>query len=183
MAKGWDYRSGDWNLICDVCSKKVKASTTKERWDGFRVCPSCFETRQPLDFIRVRQDKISVEFTRSQQTDTFVPINWTSYPNETITIDEVVSKDVGKTVPNDFIVTSSFIDESLGTQYLAAAPLGGSGTSGGYTNELYLSETVTVSLGRTVSPSDTLTISESVSITHIYNQSLGSQALAVITLG
>ena len=71
MAKGWDYKSGDWNLVCDVCSKKVKASTTKERWDGFRVCTSCFETRQPLDFIRSRQDKISVEFTRSQQTNIY----------------------------------------------------------------------------------------------------------------
>jgi hypothetical protein len=58
------YISGDWNLTCDVCSKKVKASISKKRWDGFQVCPDCWEERQPLDFIRARIDKITVPFQR-----------------------------------------------------------------------------------------------------------------------
>ena len=25
MAKDWTYKSGQWNLVCDVCGKKIKA--------------------------------------------------------------------------------------------------------------------------------------------------------------
>ncbi len=60
MSRGWDYKSGDWLVICDSCSAKIKASKSKERWDGFRVCPDCWEPRHPIDFIRARADKISV---------------------------------------------------------------------------------------------------------------------------
>jgi len=64
MANDWSYISGDWNIICDVCSRKIKASKSKKRWDGFIVCPECYEPRHSLDFIRARADKISVPFTR-----------------------------------------------------------------------------------------------------------------------
>ena len=74
MSRGWIYVSGDWNLLCDVCAKKIKASKSKERWDGFRVCHACFEPRHPMDFIRARTDKITVPFTRPQPTDTFVGV-------------------------------------------------------------------------------------------------------------
>lgn len=29
------YISGQWNVICDVCGKKIKAGKAKQRWDGF----------------------------------------------------------------------------------------------------------------------------------------------------
>ena len=58
------FLSGSWNVTCDVCSKKIKASDAKQRWDGFIVCPDDFENRHPQDFVRARQDKISVPFTR-----------------------------------------------------------------------------------------------------------------------
>ena len=64
MSNNWYYTSGSWNLLCDSCNKKIKAHESKLRWDGFQVCPSCFETRQPQDFVRARQDKISVPYTR-----------------------------------------------------------------------------------------------------------------------
>lgn len=73
MSKGWTYKSGDWNIICDSCGVKTKASKTRQRWDGFQVCPSCWEPRQSLDFIRARQDKISVPFTRPGD-DAYLPI-------------------------------------------------------------------------------------------------------------
>ncbi len=72
MSRGWNYNSGDWWIRCDVCNRKVKASETKERWDGFRVCPDDFEVRHPQDFIRARQDKISVPFSRGNPDDNFV---------------------------------------------------------------------------------------------------------------
>lgn len=58
------YVAGDWNLTCDVCSKKIKASESKQRWDGFIVCEDDYEQRHPQDFVRTRQDKINVPFTR-----------------------------------------------------------------------------------------------------------------------
>lgn len=65
------YIPGDFNLICDVCSKKIKASESKLRWDGLRVCPTDYEERQPQDFVRARQDKISVPFSRPRPPDVF----------------------------------------------------------------------------------------------------------------
>ena len=82
MSKTWTYRSGDWNCICDVCSIKVKASKTKQRWDGLVVCPSCYEHRHPQDFIKVRQDKITVPFLRPRPEDTFTNID---YQGDTLT--------------------------------------------------------------------------------------------------
>jgi hypothetical protein len=82
MSKGWVYKSGDWNLVCDVCSKKIKASTSRKRWDGYQVCSDCWEPRHSLDFIRARMDKISVPFTRPQPTDTFVPTACTIFTRQ-----------------------------------------------------------------------------------------------------
>lgn len=66
------YKSGDWNLICDVCSSKIKASKSKHRWDGFIVCPSCYETRHPQDFLRSKADKQSVPYSRPRPADVYV---------------------------------------------------------------------------------------------------------------
>ena len=79
MSKGWSYVSGDWNLLCDVCAKKIKASESKKRWDGFIVCKEDYEQRHPMDFIRSRADKISVPFTRPQPEDQFVVVNYIQY--------------------------------------------------------------------------------------------------------
>ena len=79
MSKGWDYKSGDWLVICDSCSKKIKASKSKERWDGFRVCSECWEPRHPMDFIRARADKISVPFTRPQPADVFIDVPYVTF--------------------------------------------------------------------------------------------------------
>ena len=78
MSRGWNYVSGDWNVVCDSCSLKTKASKTKERWDGFRVCPDCWEPRQSLDFIRAKPDKIRVPFTRPQPDDSFVDVGYST---------------------------------------------------------------------------------------------------------
>jgi hypothetical protein len=71
MAKNY-YRSGDNNLTCDVCGKKMKASETRQRWDGFQVCRDDWEERQPQDFVRARNDKISVPVVRPQAPTPFV---------------------------------------------------------------------------------------------------------------
>ena len=63
MSKNY-FLSGSFNLTCDVCSKKIKASDAKQRWDGLIVCPSDFEHRHPQDYVRAKTDKITVPYTR-----------------------------------------------------------------------------------------------------------------------
>lgn len=76
MATEWNYASGDWWIICDVCGKKIRATTSKQRWDGLIVCPEDWETRHSLDFIRTYTDKISVPFSRPEPTDQFVDVTF-----------------------------------------------------------------------------------------------------------
>lgn len=71
------FVSGDWNVTCDCCSVKTKASKVKERWDGFIVCAECWEPRQSLDFLKARSDKISVPFTRPIPPLVFTSVSYT----------------------------------------------------------------------------------------------------------
>jgi len=73
------YTSGEWNLICDVCGKKIKSGRSRHRWDGFVVCEDDYETRHPQDFVRARQDKISVPFTRPRPPDVFTVVLYDLY--------------------------------------------------------------------------------------------------------
>ncbi len=68
------YKSGEWNVTCDRCSKKVKAGIIKKEWTGFLVCPNCFEMRHPQDFVRTRQDKITVPESRPIPTLVFTTV-------------------------------------------------------------------------------------------------------------
>jgi len=77
MVKNY-FVSGEWNLICDVCSIKYKANRSKQRWDGFIVCPNCYEQRHPQDFIKTKQDKITVPYIRPP-SDTFVTVGYLTY--------------------------------------------------------------------------------------------------------
>ena len=81
---GWTYDSGQFNLYCDVCKRKIKADDAKHRWDGFIVCPDDWESRQPQDFVKAKIDKIMVPFSRPVETYEWVPFtscnSWTSAP-------------------------------------------------------------------------------------------------------
>jgi len=87
------YVSGQWNVICDVCGKKIKAGEAKHRWDGFVVCPSDFEYRHEQDFVRARQDKISVPFTRPRPVDVFVTVASINYWDIGYTMDGYIDGD------------------------------------------------------------------------------------------
>ena len=65
---------GDWNVACDVCGLKYKASQIKKRWDGLMVCSRDYEQRHPSDFLRIKTEKISVPFVRPDSA-----INYISY--------------------------------------------------------------------------------------------------------
>lgn len=74
MPKSW-YKSGAWNVICDVCGFQRKSDELVERWDGFMVCKptiktGCFETRHPSDLQRPPRGERPVPWTRPDATDT-----------------------------------------------------------------------------------------------------------------
>jgi len=72
MSTDWTYKPRDWNLVCDICGFKIKASQSRKRWDGFVVCEQDWEARHPMDFIKTPIDKISVPFSRPRPPDIFV---------------------------------------------------------------------------------------------------------------
>jgi hypothetical protein len=68
-----DYLSnGKWNAICDRCGKKYKFSMLKKEWDGLYVCNSCWEPRQPQDYIRGIRDNMSVPISRPEAPNSFL---------------------------------------------------------------------------------------------------------------
>lgn len=78
MAKNF-YIPGEWNLTCDVCSKKIKAHEAKHRWDGFIVCEADWEPRHEQDFVRARQDKLTVPFVRPIPELVFTEVDYILY--------------------------------------------------------------------------------------------------------
>lgn len=60
-----------------VCNRKIKSGLALKRWDGLIVCPDDFENRHPLDFLRTRQERITVPFTADTAFNQF---NGPSYP-------------------------------------------------------------------------------------------------------
>ncbi|MHB8603488.1 MAG: hypothetical protein ACYC9R_12715 [Nitrosotalea sp.] len=60
----------DYNVICDVCGFKKKASEVRQRWDGYQVCKEDWEQRHPLDFYRTRNDTHKLPFTRPDEQPT-----------------------------------------------------------------------------------------------------------------
>lgn len=69
------YIPGDNWLICDECGAKIRASQSRKRWDGMRVCPKDYETRHPQDFVRGRHDRQIAAVTRPEPPDTFVLVD------------------------------------------------------------------------------------------------------------
>lgn len=69
------YRPGDYYLICDECGFKVRASETRKRWDGLRVCAKDWEPRHPQDFVRGRRDRQRVPEPRPEAPDVFIDEN------------------------------------------------------------------------------------------------------------
>lgn len=66
MGKKDYYKHGDYNVICDRCGFKYKASECVEDWEGFLVClEKCYEPRHPQDFVRATKDDQSVPVART----------------------------------------------------------------------------------------------------------------------
>lgn len=68
IKKTW-FKSGSWNVICDVCGEKHKAEKLLTRWDGLKTCASCWEVRHPQELIRPIKERNSVPWTRPRPDD------------------------------------------------------------------------------------------------------------------
>lgn len=71
------FKSGEWKVLCDVCGVVYRASEIKRRWDGAMCCPSDWELRQPLDFLRVKPENNQLPFRRPDPLDQFIPVHYT----------------------------------------------------------------------------------------------------------
>lgn len=79
MARNY-FKSGEWNVFCMVCNRKIKSGQMLKRWDGLLVCPEDYDNRHPQDFLRARQERISVPFTSDTSFNQFDGPNYPQYP-------------------------------------------------------------------------------------------------------
>lgn len=67
------YLKGDYNVICDRCGFKKKASEEALEWDNLFVCKdTCWEPRQPQDFVRAVPDMKPVPIARPDAPYNFI---------------------------------------------------------------------------------------------------------------
>lgn len=66
------FAPGEWNVECERCDKKIKASDAYHEWNGLVVCRQCYDPRQPQDFVRGRRDRQSVPDPRPDPDPVFV---------------------------------------------------------------------------------------------------------------
>lgn len=58
---GCGYEPMNHWVVCDSCGFDIRAFDIKETWDHRQVCPTCWEPRQPQDFVRTKQDTIAAQ--------------------------------------------------------------------------------------------------------------------------
>lgn len=85
------YKSGDWNITCDWCGEKIKASRSRKTWDGYYVCPEHWEPRQPLDFLKGIKDDQTVPFSRPTGSVNPIPVKTSAYT--ILTTDSTIDAD------------------------------------------------------------------------------------------
>lgn len=162
MAGNNNYKSGAWWVICDSCSQKTKSDEAKHRWDGFIVCPQCYEMRHPQDFVRSKMDKITVPFTRPRPLDVgifsvgaFDTLSW----SDSLVLSRIISLSLADTLSwseSTLISKSVNLDDSWSfSDSLLVDKLKA------LSDNFILSDTVEKQLERTLT--DSLTYSESLS--------------------
>ena len=72
------FKSGSYNVICDVCGRKYKNTDVKKRWDGLLVCSKDYELRHIADFIKPPTERNNVKDPRPEQADIFVDVTYIS---------------------------------------------------------------------------------------------------------
>jgi hypothetical protein len=86
---------GDWNVICDSCGFKFKASQVFARWDNLMVCRDCWETKHPQESVKSIPDRQVPPFVRPGGSDLFITVP-TVY-SRTVDCADEVEVDTGTT--------------------------------------------------------------------------------------
>lgn len=159
---------GDWNVLCDSCGRKFKASQVQKRWDGLMVCKEDWEMRHPQDFLRVQKERIAVPFSRPYPAqDTFIPWNYTQRADDALGLVEVLTKIYDKRIG---LKPSS---SALGGLYLNQAPLNAGSTSIPDSAEQFqITESLLVVLARFLTDNPTLTETFAKSITKRFSDTV-----------
>lgn len=75
MGKKDYFSHGNWNAICDICGQKYKGTELKMQWNNLFTCPTCFEPRNPQDFVKGVRDDMRVPIARpDSKPETFITI-------------------------------------------------------------------------------------------------------------
>ena len=69
---GW--KPGRWSAICDRCGFRFHSDAIKTEWTGLKVCGSCWETRNPQDFLRLHAEKIVPPWTRPESEEAYIAV-------------------------------------------------------------------------------------------------------------
>lgn len=77
------YADGSWNAVCYFCGFRYKATELRRHWQGFYVCPKCFEVRQPQDFVRAIPDVQTPPWVQPRPAAVYAAA---CYPNDTTAI-------------------------------------------------------------------------------------------------
>lgn len=152
-----NWANGGWLTICDVCGRKFKEDRLRMRWDGLMTCEGDWEVRQPQDFVRGVADIQAPPFVRPEQQNSFLPYNFTQYPLDDVTYEETLAKDAVKVI-GILTTTKAVLNGNVLNGDLA---INATSFDDYNPEQILLSETVLIALGRSLS--DTLNLAESVS--------------------
>lgn len=87
---------GAWNAYCDSCKFKFKSHELKRDWKGLMKCPTCFETRHPMDLQKPPRESKPIPWSRPNDFDSYVAV----------TIDPLVQTE-GGSVPTGTFTTNN----------------------------------------------------------------------------
>jgi hypothetical protein len=128
------------------------------RWDGFMVCSGDWEPRQPQDFVHGVADIQAPKWARPEQSDYFIPVNYTQQPNEQIDVNEALVKAVVKKIGGANFDSKSALNGAI----LNALALDATVTTTDL-ERIAIVEAVLIALGRNLS--DTVTPTETIAKT------------------
>ena len=94
------FKSGVWNVICDVCGFEFKSDEVKKRWDGLMVCDGDFEHDHPQKYLRVRETGLAVPYVRAEPEDEFIDLCYVYAIPAFVGLAEVGCAKVGVSTPS-----------------------------------------------------------------------------------
>lgn len=166
------FKSGEYKVLCDVCGVVYRASEIKRRWDGAMCCPSDWEVRQPLDFLRVKPENNQLPFRRPDPVDQFIPVNYWKDVADSQGIVENAIKTYIKYIPPIPPIQSGAINTSV----INGMTLNSYTLAGGISpvNEELITISETFSIIRSKTFNETVSVTESIgsSLSKSYSESM-----------